>query len=159
MDVFRFSSVIAQHPQFAGERRIGRRNATTVPHDSEILRWKKRKRARARNRADALAAILRAKSLSAIFYHPKPVFFRGQENSIHVGGMPVKMDRKNSDRARSHRRFQKIDIDAVRLVDVDEDRSRAAMNHGLDRWKRGMRRTKNLVTGAKAHRVMPHQRP
>src|SRR5438874_8039554 len=97
--VFRFSAVIAQHPQVAGERRIAGRDATTVPHDSEILRWKKRKRARARNRADALAAILRAEGLGAIFYHPKPVFLRGQENSIHVGGMSVKMDRKNSDRA------------------------------------------------------------
>src|SRR5437870_11151719 len=117
----------------------------------------KRKPSPAREPTGALAAILRPKSLSAIFDHPKAVFLRRQKNSIHVRRMPVKMDRKNSDRARSHRRLQKIDIDAVGLVDVDEDRPRAAMNHRFDRWKRGVRRNKDLVARTNTHRVMQHQ--
>src|SRR5207253_928110 len=70
----------------------------------------------------------------------------------------VEMNRKKSDRARTHRFLQKIDIDAASLVDVDEDRPRAAMNHRLDRWKRGERWNENFVPGTNSHRVMEHQR-
>ena len=94
--------MIAQHSQFACENGIIRRDATAIAHHGEIFRRIKRKRACAPDRADALAAILRAKSLGAIFDHPKPVFLRSQKNSIHVRGMPVKMDWKDSDRALTH---------------------------------------------------------
>src|SRR5205807_4783257 len=96
--------------------------------------------------------------LGAIFHHPKSVFLRGQKNSIHVRRMSVKMNWKNSDRSCAHRVFQKIDIDAVSLVDVDEDGPRAAMNHRFDRWKRGVRWNENLVARTNCQRLKQHHR-
>src|ERR1051325_4966444 len=56
------------------------------------------------------------------------------------------MDGKNSDRAPGNRCFELIDIEAIGVVDVDEDRFAAKMNHRFDRWKRCMRRDENFVS-------------
>src|SRR5437868_10247822 len=79
------------------------------------------------------------------------MLLRDFENALEIRWVPVKMDRKNSNRARRNRGLDEIDIEAVRFVDVDENRLRAAMNHWLNRWKCSMRRYKNLIARFQAH--------
>ena len=67
------------------------------------------------------------------------------KHAIEVRGVAVKMHWNNANGAWRDERLDLLHVHAIGLVDVDEDRNRAAMNHWFHRRKRCVRWHDDLV--------------
>ena len=114
---------------------VGRRDHSALARGQHFAGMKAEARHRRVRQPNAAASVFGADRACRVFNHPQAMLARDIQNSIEIRRMSIKMNRQNADRARRNRRLEKINIETVRFIYVDENGLRTEMNHWLDRRK------------------------